>query len=188
GLVTHTFGLSAWRDAFAALADQAHSGGVKVSLDPPSWEVAMARPRGPLSPDEITAAVAAVRATGRLNGDAWFSTVTIDDARRPGVSGRRARVVAVPGPKATLVEATVDLATGEVAGWVDHDGVRPALGFGESLTSITPARSPAGWTMTADAPRAASGRASPRSWPCATPPGSGRPWPPGASATSTGGG
>jgi threonine dehydrogenase-like Zn-dependent dehydrogenase len=34
GLVTHTFGLSAWRDAFAALADQAHSGAVKVALDP----------------------------------------------------------------------------------------------------------------------------------------------------------
>ncbi|HEY7070022.1 MAG TPA: primary-amine oxidase [Acidimicrobiales bacterium] len=96
----------------------------------------MTHPLDPLSPDEIAAAVAAVRATGRLNGDAWFSTVTVDDARRPGVSGRRARVVAVPGPKATLVEATVDLASGDVAGWVDHDGVRPALGFGESLTTI----------------------------------------------------
>ncbi len=35
-----------------------------------------------------------------------------------------------------MVEATVDLGTGEVAGWVDHDGARPALGFGESLTTI----------------------------------------------------
>ena len=34
GLVTHTFGLSAWRDAFAALADQGRSGAVKVALDP----------------------------------------------------------------------------------------------------------------------------------------------------------
>jgi len=34
GLVTHTFGLSAWREAFAALADQADSGAVKVVLDP----------------------------------------------------------------------------------------------------------------------------------------------------------
>ena len=34
GLVTHTFALSAWRDAFAALADQSHSGAVKVALDP----------------------------------------------------------------------------------------------------------------------------------------------------------
>jgi len=34
GLLTHTFGLSAWRDAFLAIADQEHSGAVKVALDP----------------------------------------------------------------------------------------------------------------------------------------------------------
>ena len=96
----------------------------------------MTHPLDPLTPDEIAAAVAAVRSHGRLGDGAWFSTVTIDDARRPGVSGRRARVVAVPRPKAAVVEATVDLGTGEVAGWVDHDGVRPALGFGESLVTI----------------------------------------------------
>jgi primary-amine oxidase len=96
----------------------------------------MTHPLDPLTPDEIAAAVAAVRSHGHLGDGAWFSTVTIDDARRPGVSGRRARVVAVPGPNAAVVEATVDLGTGEVAGWVNHDGVRPALGFGESLVTI----------------------------------------------------
>jgi primary-amine oxidase len=100
----------------------------------------MTHPLDPLTPDEIAAAVAAVRAHGRLGDGAWFSTVTVDDARHPGVSGRRARVVAVPGPKAALVEATVDLGTGEIAGWVDHDGVRPALGFGESLVTILAVR------------------------------------------------
>ena len=34
GLVTHTFALTDWQAAFAALADQAHSGAVKVLLDP----------------------------------------------------------------------------------------------------------------------------------------------------------
>lgn len=34
GLLTHTFGLTEWRDAFLALADQEHSGAVKVALDP----------------------------------------------------------------------------------------------------------------------------------------------------------
>ncbi len=34
GLLTHTFGLSAWREAFAALADQETSGAIKVAIDP----------------------------------------------------------------------------------------------------------------------------------------------------------
>jgi threonine dehydrogenase-like Zn-dependent dehydrogenase len=34
GMLTHTFGLSAWRDAFAALADQETSGAIKVAIDP----------------------------------------------------------------------------------------------------------------------------------------------------------
>jgi threonine dehydrogenase-like Zn-dependent dehydrogenase len=34
GLLTHTFGLSAWRDAFYALADQERSGAIKVAIDP----------------------------------------------------------------------------------------------------------------------------------------------------------
>lgn len=34
GLLTHTFGLSDWREAFHSLADQEKSGAVKVALDP----------------------------------------------------------------------------------------------------------------------------------------------------------
>ena len=33
-IVTHTFGLTEWQDAFAALADQATSGAIKVVIDP----------------------------------------------------------------------------------------------------------------------------------------------------------
>lgn len=32
-MLTHTFGLSAWRDAFLAIADQGRSGAVKVAID-----------------------------------------------------------------------------------------------------------------------------------------------------------
>ena len=32
-MLTHTFPLDAWRDAFGALADQASSGAVKVAFD-----------------------------------------------------------------------------------------------------------------------------------------------------------
>jgi threonine dehydrogenase-like Zn-dependent dehydrogenase len=34
GMLTHTFGLTAWQDAFYAIADQAHSGAIKVAIDP----------------------------------------------------------------------------------------------------------------------------------------------------------
>jgi threonine dehydrogenase-like Zn-dependent dehydrogenase len=34
GMLTHTFGLSEWRDAFYAIADQEHTGAIKVAIDP----------------------------------------------------------------------------------------------------------------------------------------------------------
>jgi threonine dehydrogenase-like Zn-dependent dehydrogenase len=34
GLLTHTFGLTQWQEAFAALADQERSGAIKVAIDP----------------------------------------------------------------------------------------------------------------------------------------------------------
>lgn len=32
-MLTHTFGLAQWRDAFLAIADQGSSGAVKVAID-----------------------------------------------------------------------------------------------------------------------------------------------------------
>ncbi|HMJ74642.1 MAG TPA: primary-amine oxidase, partial [Iamia sp.] len=94
----------------------------------------MAHPLDPLSPAEVTAAVAAVRADGRLPVNAWFSTVVVDEWGAG--SGRHARLVIVPGPEAALVEAVVALADPAVVDWVVHDGARPALGFGESFAVI----------------------------------------------------
>ena len=34
GLLTHTFGLSQWQEAFFTIADQEHSGAIKVAIDP----------------------------------------------------------------------------------------------------------------------------------------------------------
>jgi primary-amine oxidase len=95
----------------------------------------VSHPLDPLTPEEIGVAVAAVRATGRLAPTATFSTITVDDTRRPA-AGRRARLVIVPGPEASIVEASVALDSGEIVGWVAHDDARPALGFGESLVAI----------------------------------------------------
>ena len=32
-MLTHTFGLSEWRDAFVTIADQEHTGAIKVAID-----------------------------------------------------------------------------------------------------------------------------------------------------------
>ena len=91
----------------------------------------------PLSAEEIAAAVAAVRAGDRLTEGAWFSTITLDEPPR-GVDGspRQVRLVIVDGPEASVVEALVDLASGEVVRWDRREGVRPALGVHESITTI----------------------------------------------------
>src|SRR4051812_40987320 len=88
-------------------------------------------PSDPLSADEISVVVAAVRAGGRLEEQAWFSTITRDDP--PGADARtaprRARLVIIPGPEATVVEAIVDVASGRIERWDERPGMRPALGF-----------------------------------------------------------
>ncbi|MGQ0434615.1 MAG: primary-amine oxidase [Microthrixaceae bacterium] len=92
----------------------------------------------PLTAEEITVAVAAVRATGRLGDAARFSTITMDEPAKDLIdrADRRARLIIVPGPECTLVEAVVALASGEVVSWVEREGVRPALGFEESFNAI----------------------------------------------------
>ena len=92
----------------------------------------------PLTAEEITAAVDAVRATDRLTDAARFSTITLDEPSKDELANadRRARLVIVPGPEASLIEAVVSLASGAVASWTEHDRVRPALGFEESFNAI----------------------------------------------------
>jgi primary-amine oxidase len=95
----------------------------------------MSHPLDPLAPDEITAAVAAVR--DRLSGAARFSTITLDEPVKGAADAdRRARLVIVPGPEASVIEATVRLPSGEVVGWDERAGMRPALGFEESFNAI----------------------------------------------------
>jgi len=98
----------------------------------------MTHPLEPLTAEEITAAAAAVRATGRLTDEARFSTITVDEPAKDALetAPRRARLLIVPSAECSLVEATIDLASGAVVTWVEHDGMRPALGFEESFNSI----------------------------------------------------
>jgi primary-amine oxidase len=103
-----------------------------------------AHPLEPITGEEIRAAVAAVRATGRLDNRARFATVTLEPppkevlaAHRPGDPVRRlVRLVIVPGLDSSVIEALVDGASGEIVSWEPRPDVRPALLFDDSLRSI----------------------------------------------------
>ncbi|MDX6232269.1 MAG: primary-amine oxidase, partial [Nocardioidaceae bacterium] len=109
----------------------------------------MSHPLDPLTPEEISAAVAAVR--DRLTDAARFSTVTLDEPPKGTTIERRARLVIVPGPEASVIEATVAIGTGEVVSWEVVDGVRPALGFEESFNAIVALHEHEGFRQAMDA-------------------------------------
>jgi primary-amine oxidase len=92
-------------------------------------------PFEPLTAEEIAFATAAVKP--RLTDAARFSTVTLDEPPKNLIDRvRMARLVIVPGPHLSVIEASVRLDTGEVDSWIEREGVRAALGFEESFNAI----------------------------------------------------
>ena len=99
------------------------------------------------------AAVAAVRESGRITEAALFSTVTLDEPTKAALSGhrpgdpveRRIRLIIVPGPEASVIEAVVALPGGEVVAWTERQGVRPALLFDDSYRAILALRDDPDW-------------------------------------------
>lgn len=105
-----------------------------------------------LTADEVSAAVEIVRATGRLTEAARFSTITLDEPPKDAPSrDRRVRLLIVPGPDITLIEAIVDLGSGSVVSWVEREGFRPALGFEESFNAIVALHEHEGFQAAMDA-------------------------------------
>ncbi len=106
-----------------------------------------------LRADEISAAVDAVRATGRISDEALFSLVTLDEpvkdtvtSYRPGDTvTRRIRLIIVPGRDSGVVEAVVALPAGEVVEWTEREGMRPALLFDDSYRATLALRADPGW-------------------------------------------
>ncbi|TML65186.1 MAG: tyramine oxidase, partial [Actinobacteria bacterium] len=101
-------------------------------------------PLEPLTADEIEAAVAAVRATGRVTEAARFSTITLDEPPKEAIAAfdrgetveRRVRLLIVPSPECAVVEAIVALPSGETVSWEERPDVRPALLFEEAIKAI----------------------------------------------------
>ena len=114
---------------------------------------AVSHPLEPLLADEIRAAVAAVRASGRITDAALFSIVTLDEPTRHALAAhrggqpveRRIRLVIVPGPESSVIEAVVTLPAGDIVEWVVQDGVRPALLFDDSYRAVIALKADPGW-------------------------------------------
>jgi len=114
---------------------------------------ATAHPLDALAADEIRAAVAVVRASGRLDEAALFSMVTLDEPSREAVAAhrpgdpveRRVRLILLPGPEAAVVEVVVSLASGQIIEWTPRPGVRPALLFDDSYRAILALRDNPEW-------------------------------------------
>jgi primary-amine oxidase len=115
--------------------------------DPSTTEVTtdtVDHPLAQLTPAEISASVAAVRASGRLSDAARFAYVGLLEPDRRSVRGfrpgdpveRRVRLVILTGPECCVVEAVVDLPGAVVSEWRQVEGVRPALMFEESMFAI----------------------------------------------------
>ncbi len=110
-------------------------------------------PLEPLDAEEIRAAVAAVRATGRLPDTALFAMVTLDEPDRAQLAAyasgtpvpRHATAVVLPRPDASVIEVTVGLPDGGLVEWVERDGVRPALLFDDSYRSILALKADPRW-------------------------------------------
>lgn len=105
---------------------------------------AVPHPLEMLTGDEITAAIAIIRASRELPEGTLFAHVVLDEPEKSAVGAhvagtrcqRRLRALIVPGPELTMIEACVDLATESVIEWRTVEGMRPALLMHEAANAI----------------------------------------------------
>ncbi|HXW36130.1 MAG TPA: hypothetical protein VEJ87_16260, partial [Acidimicrobiales bacterium] len=101
-------------------------------------------PLAPLTSAEINRAVSVVRESGRLNESARFAYVGLKDPDKKSAwsngngsaTDRVVRLTIVQGPECDVVEAEVEVRSGELRLWRKVTGVRPALLFEEAIIAI----------------------------------------------------
>src|SRR6476469_2316619 len=90
--------------------------------------------------EEIAVAAALVRADPRFPEDAVFVHLRLREPHKDVVLGfepgapidREIEAVAVPPGELVAHEVVVSVTKGEIRAWTAHEGMRPALMFGES--------------------------------------------------------
>jgi primary-amine oxidase len=113
-------------------------------MDTQESRLAVDHPLAPLTPEEISAAVAVARSDARIHEGARFAYIGLEEppkdevrAFAPGdLLDRRVRLIVVPGPSATVFDMVVSLAKGEVRSFVEREDTRPGLLFEEAFASI----------------------------------------------------
>jgi primary-amine oxidase len=103
----------------------------------------VAHPLDMVTSEEISQAAAIVRADSRFPAKAVFVHVRLLEPTKAELASqegdlivRRLEALVVPADRLEAIEVVVSLSTGEVDSWDVHEGMRPALLFGESMYAI----------------------------------------------------
>ena len=110
-------------------------------------------PLDPITADEIRTAVALVAADDRYETDFVFAHLRLREpdkaavlAHEPGAPVDRAvEALLVPPARLEAIEVVVSVTAGEVRSWTVHEGMRPALLFGESFAAIVGVKAHPDW-------------------------------------------
>ncbi len=97
-----------------------------------------------LTGDEIVRATEVLRASGKVPQGALFASIVLHEPDKAALAqwkagdpvDRRVRAVIVPGPENRVIEAVVDVGTGEIVAWTPIDNVRPTLLMAEAVNAI----------------------------------------------------
>jgi primary-amine oxidase len=101
-------------------------------------------PLDAITVDEVRRAVELIRADARFEADAVFVHVRLHEPAKGVVAGhehgvpvdREVEALLVPPARLEAIEVVVSVTAGAIRSWTAHDGMRPALLFGESMNAI----------------------------------------------------
>jgi primary-amine oxidase len=110
-------------------------------------------PLDPITGEEIRAAVALVAADARYEVDLVYAHIRLREPDKAIVLAhtngaahdREIELLLVPPARLEAIEVIVSLTAGEVRSWTVHEGMRPALLFGEALAAITGVKDDPDW-------------------------------------------
>jgi primary-amine oxidase len=113
----------------------------------------IAHPLDPITAEEITAAVGLVAADDRYESDFVFAHVRLHEPDKAVVLAhtagstveREVEVLLVPPGRLEAIDVVVSVTGNEIRSWTVHEGMRPALLFGEALAAILGVKADPAW-------------------------------------------